>query len=154
MRRVLRGRYRTRVALLVGALARCVVPVAAAGPDQERPTSSIHITSPTGRSGLPGRVRIVARATTVGLSFPTVRFYVNDELLATDTDGPPYAVEWTDENPFEARQIRVEMTDGESVVEDHVDLKAFEVTEAAEVLSVNIDASIRDAKGRVRFRSA
>jgi Ca-activated chloride channel family protein len=148
VRRVLRGRHRTRVALLLGALAWCAAPAAAAGPDQERPASSIHITSPTGRSGLPGRVRIVARVTTVGLGFPTVRFYVGDELLATDTDGPPYAVEWTDENPFEARRIRVEMTDGETVVEDHVDLKAFEVTEAAEVLSVNIDASIRDAKGR------
>ena len=114
---------------------------------QER-VSSIHITSPTGRSGLPGRVRIVARVSTVSDAVPAVRFYVNDQLLATDTDGPPYAVEWTDENPFEARRIRVEMTEGESVVEDHVDLKPFEVVEATEVLSINVDASVRDAKGR------
>ena len=84
---------------------------AAAGPPER--ASSIHITSPTGRSGLPGRVRIVARVTTVSETYPQVRFYVGDQLLATDTDGPPYAVEWTDENPFEARRIRVEMTDGE-----------------------------------------
>jgi VWFA-related protein len=114
---------------------------------QER-TSSIHITSPTGRSGLPGRVRIVARVTTVSDAYPVVRFFVGDDLLAVDSDGPPYAVEWTDENPFEARRIRVEMTDGESVVEDHVDLKPFEVVEATEVISIHVDASVRDAKGR------
>jgi VWFA-related protein len=114
---------------------------------QER-TSSIHITSPTGRSGLPGRVRIVARVTTVGEAYPIVRFFVGDDLLAIDNDGPPYAVEWTDENPFEARRIRVEMTDGESVVDDHVDLKPFEVVEATEVISIHVDASVRDAKGR------
>ena len=112
------------------------------------PASSIQITSPTGRSGLPGRVRIVARVTTVSKALPSVRFFVGDTLLATDTDGPPYAVEWNDENPFEARRIRVELTDGETVLEDHVDLAPFEVVEAAEVLSVNVDASIRDAKGR------
>jgi Ca-activated chloride channel family protein len=119
----------------------------AAPPAQER-TSSIQITSPTGRSGLPGRVRIVARVTTASQATPIVRFYVGDELLGTDTDGAPYAVEWTDENPFEARRIRVEMTDGESVVDDHVDLKPFEVVEATEIRSINVDASIRDAKGR------
>ena len=140
MRRVLRGRHRALVAVLAWLIA------ASAGA-QER-ASSIQITSPTGRSGLPGRVRIVARVTTVAETYPAVRFYVGDELLATDTDGPPYAVEWTDENPFEARRIRVEMTDGETVVEDHVDLKPFEVVEATEVLSINVDASIRDAKGR------
>ena len=140
MRRVFRGRHR---ALLV-AFAWLIAASAGA---QER-AASIQITSPTGRSGLPGRVRIVARVTTVADAYPAVRFYVGDELLATDTDGPPYAVEWTDENPFEARRIRVEMTDGETVIEDHVDLKPFEVVEATEVLSINVDASVRDAKGR------
>jgi VWFA-related protein len=139
VRRVLRGRHRALVAIF------WLIAVSAGA--QER-ASSIQITSPTGRSGLPGRVRIVARVTTVAAAYPAVRFYVGDALLATDTDGPPYAVEWTDENPFEARRIRVEMTDGESVVEDHVDLKPFEVVEATEVLSINVDASIRDAKGR------
>jgi VWFA-related protein len=139
VRRVLRGRHRALVALF------WLIAVSAGA--QER-SSSIEITSPTGRSGLPGRVRIVARVTTIAVAPPAVRFYVNDELLATDTDGPPYAVEWTDENPFEARRIRVEMTEGETVVEDHVDLKPFEVVEATEVLSINVDASIRDAKGR------
>jgi len=145
VRSVFRGRHRGRLAL-AAALLWLVAGAPAAGA-QER-VSSIHITSPTGRSGLPGRVRIVARVTSATDAVPAVRFYVNDQLLATDTDGPPYAVEWTDENPFEARRIRVEMSEGEGVVEDHVDLKPFEVVEATEVLSVNVDASVRDAKGR------
>lgn len=158
MRRVFRGRHRTRIAgpwlqafrpaaLVAAALAWLGADATAARPDEER-AASIHITSPTGRSGLPGRVRIVARVTTVSDAPPAVRFYVGDELLATDTDGAPYAAEWTDENPFEARRIRVEMTDGETIVEDHVDLKPFEVVEATEVISINVDASVRDAKGR------
>ena len=28
--------------------------------------------------------------------------------IGADDDGPPYAVEWTDENPYEAREIRVD----------------------------------------------
>jgi len=154
VRRLFRGRQRPRIAAASLAAAAAVVllgaPRLGGGPEER--ISSVHITSPTGRSGLPGRVRIVARVTTVSPALPAVRFYVGDTLLATDTDGPPYAVEWTDENPFEARRIRVEMTDGESVVEDHVDLKPFEVVEAAAVLSVNVDASVRDAKGRYPAR--
>lgn len=163
MRRVLRGRHRAQLASLGATWLQASRPAAIAvslallvltlgvpgGHDgQERVVASIHITSPTGRSGLPGRVRIVARVTTPSLVVPVVRFYVNDELLATDSDGPPYAAEWTDENPFAATRIRVEMTEGEAVIEDHVDLKPFEVVEAAEVLSINVDASVRDAKGR------
>ena len=148
MRRVLRGRHGAQLAA-VGALALLVLTLGVpGGHDGQERVSSIHITSPTGRSGLPGRVRIVARVTTASPVVPTVRFYVNDELLATDSDGPPYAAEWTDENPFAASRIRVEMTEGEAVIEDHVDLKPFEVVEAAEVLSINVDASVRDAKGR------
>jgi VWFA-related protein len=134
---------------VVAAVLLSVAAGRSAAADVQERSSSIHITSPTGRSGLPGRVRIVARVTTASPAVvPAVRFYVNDELLATDTDGGPYAVEWSDDNPFAAARIRVEMTEGEAVIEDHVDLKPFEVVEAAEVLSINVDASVRDAKGR------
>ena len=34
-----------------------------------------------------------------------VQFFVDDTLLGEDDDGPPYAVEWADENPFEPREI-------------------------------------------------
>jgi Ca-activated chloride channel homolog len=154
VRRVLRGRDGTpgigvigRPALLAAVLATmCGASLTAA----DEPRASIQLTSPLGRSNLPGKVRIVARVTAQESETPPhVRFFVGDELLATDTDGPPYATEWVDDNPFELRRIRVEMDDGAGgVLADHVDLKPFEVVEAAEVMSVAVDASVRDGKGR------
>jgi hypothetical protein len=45
---------------------------------------------------------------------PTVRFYVNGELLATDSDGAPYVAEWEDLNPFEACALSVEADFGDT----------------------------------------
>ena len=36
---------------------------------------------------------------------------VDTKLLAETHDGPPWAVEWTDENPFEPREIAAEVSD-------------------------------------------
>jgi VWFA-related protein len=132
---------------LAAALAAAVVAVLSAA---DEPPPSVRLTSPLGRSGLPGRVRIVARVVAPSNDMPPqVRFFVGDELLATDTDGPPYSTEWVDDNPFELRRIRVEMDDGAGgVLADHVDLKPFELVEAAEVMSVAVDASVRDGQGR------
>ena len=136
-----------KVTLLAVALAAAAVLPAAA---TDEPPPSVRLTSPLGRSGLPGKVRIVARVVAPSSEVPPqVRFFVGDELLAVDTDGPPYATEWVDDNPFELRRIRVEMDDGAGgVLADHVDLKPFELVEVAEVMSVAVDASVRDAKGR------
>ena len=86
--------------------------IASAGttPPDDQPAISIAITSPLGRTGLPGTVRIVARVRVGdGAQAPAaVRFYVNGTLIATDTDGPPYVAEWQDENPFEACTLAVE----------------------------------------------
>ena len=153
MRRLFRGRRRTfarELTLLLGACAALVSggPVVAGAAADD--LASIRLTSPLGRSGLPGKVRIVARVVTPdGAAVPQVRFFVGEELLAVDTDGPPYATEWVDDNPFELRRIRVEMDDGAGgVIADHVDLKPFELVEAAEVMSVAVDASVRDKQGR------
>ena len=153
MRRVFRGRRRPfarELILLLGACAALASGgpvVAGAGADD---LSSIRLTSPLGRSGLPGKVRIVARVVVPeDTAPPQVRFFVGEELLATDTDGPPYATEWVDDNPFELRRIRVEMDDAAGgIISDHVDLKPFELVEAAEVMSVAVDASVRDKQGR------
>ena len=154
MRRVLRGRGGTagrglnvRLLLLALLLAASVSATIGAGDD---PVPSVKLTSPLGRSGLPGKVRIVARVVAPSSETPPqVRFFVGDDLLAVDTDGPPFATEWVDDNPFEPRRIRVEMDDGlGGVLTDHVDLNPFELVEAAEVMSVAVDASVRDGKGR------
>ena len=91
-------------ALVIGAaLAMGVVP-SARGADP-----SIRITSPLGRTGLPGTIRIVARVDGPSQPQPMhVQFYVDKLFLSADTDGPPYDALWSDENPFEARELMVE----------------------------------------------
>ena len=65
------------------------------------------------------------------------------------TDGPPYAAEWIDDNPFERREISVEVSDGAgNAASDKVVLEPFEVAEVSEVNSVLLEASVQDQKGR------
>jgi Ca-activated chloride channel homolog len=110
---------------------------------------SVRITSPLGRTGLSERVRIVAQVRTPENSeLQPIRFYVDDVLLGEDAEGPPYAIEWTDENPFEARNIAVEARDASGkVARDTVHLDPLEVVEAAEVSGVLLDVSVHDRAG-------
>lgn len=123
-----------------------------ATPDRDRPTApTIQITSPLGRTGLPGTVRIVARVTApTGADAPgAVRFYVNGTLIATDADGPPYVAEWQDENPFEPCTLLVEADDPlGTVLRDRVDLTPLTIAEASDVTSVGVDAAVQDGRGR------
>jgi VWFA-related protein len=113
-------------------------------------TASVRITSPLGRTGTPGTIRIVAQIRTEDDAPPgAVRFAVDGRLLATDIDGPPYVAEWVDENPFERCEITVEVTDalGRSAT-DRVVLEPFEVIEESQVTSVLLEASVVDKEGR------
>src|SRR5262245_35612346 len=81
--------------------------VLAAGP---RNALSIRITSPLGRTGLAGPIRIVAqvrRRDNVALN--PVKFYIDDKPFGEAEAGPPFAVEWVDDNPFEQRDIAAEV---------------------------------------------
>ena len=100
---------------------------------------SVRITSPLGRTGGVGTVRIVAQIQRPSdATLAPVRFYVDGALFKTDDDGPPYAVEWTDENPFERRELAVEVEDSDGRkgrdtrrargVRDHRDLGGRERT--------------------------
>ncbi|MDH4065199.1 MAG: VWA domain-containing protein [Acidobacteriota bacterium] len=112
--------------------------------------TSIRITSPLGRTGVPGVVRVVAQVVTPapGGVVP-VRFFVDGNLLGEDVDGPPYLTEWVDENPYEPRVIRAEVGDGlGGVVADQVSLDALEVIEEAQVSSVLVEATVTDERGR------
>ena len=98
-----------------------------------------------------GAIRIVAQIRTDDATLPgPVRFCVDGQLLATDTDGPPYVVEWVDENPFERREITVEVTDalGREVT-DSVVLEPFDLIDETQVTSVLVEASVQDKQGRV-----
>jgi Ca-activated chloride channel homolog len=111
---------------------------------------TLRITSPLGRTGFSGKIRIVAQVRSDN-SAPVgpVRFYIDQQLLQTDTDGPPYVVEWTDENPFERREIAVEATDALGRdARDHVVLEPYDVVEEAQVTSVLLEAAVLDAQGR------
>jgi Ca-activated chloride channel homolog len=125
------------------ALALLPVPAAAAAP-------SVRITSPLGRVGKPGAVRIVAQITLpAGRAIAEVRFSVDGIVLATVTSGPPYAADWNDENPFQRREIVVEAVDAAGETgRDKVVLEPFELTEVTEVTSVLVEAGVYDVKGR------
>ena len=111
---------------------------------------TVRITSPLGRSGSYGSVRIVAQIQSpAGVNLGPVQFFIDGKLFHTDADGAPYAVEWTDENPFERREIAVSVADALGrEVGDRIVLEPFEVVEEAQVTSVLVEASVRDKNGR------
>ena len=156
-----RRTWRERSACLVAAVGTAVVlapaapalhaqsPSAANGGDLAPFT--VRITSPLGRTGAVARLRIVARveAPEQAAALRTVKFFVDDVLLGEDLDGPPYSLEWTDENPFEPRALKVVASDSSGhTATDSIYLKAFEVVEASQVSSVLIEASVQDQDGR------
>ena len=69
-------------------------------------------------------------------------------LLRSDTDGPPYDALWVDENPFEPLELRIEARfESGMLLRDSLSLKPVSVTEAVEVSSVLVEASVVDDKG-------
>jgi VWFA-related protein len=112
---------------------------------------SVRITSPLGRLGQPGAVRIVTQIRPApGRTVAAVRFSVDGVLLGTVTAGPPYALDWTDDNPFQRREIVVEAEDSEGAVgRDNLVLEPFVVTELAEITSVLVEAGVYDPRGRM-----
>src|SRR5690349_21069278 len=78
--------------------------------DAPAPSLTIKITSPLGRTGMSGPVRIVARiASAPRATLGPVQFFVDGKLLAEDKDGPPYAVEWSDKTPLVLTEIAVQV---------------------------------------------
>jgi Ca-activated chloride channel homolog len=131
--------------MLLGA-----VSPAYGAPGEGRVPLSVRITSPLGRTGVPGTVRIVAQVQALpGVVLQPVQFYVDGTLLSTVSDGPPYAAEWVDANPFDPREITVTVSDtlGNSA-HDVVRLKPLEVFDETQVTSVLVDATVQDKAGR------
>jgi Ca-activated chloride channel homolog len=111
---------------------------------------AVRITSPLGRMGTSGKIRIVAQIqTTPETTLQPIKFFVDGTLLGTDDDGPPYAIEWFDENPYERREIAVEVHDSAGhVARDSVVLEPFEIVEETGVSRVLLEASVHDKSGR------
>ena len=141
------GRVRPLVAVLA-LVAAFALTVGARQSDDVK--LSIQITSPLGRTGMTGPVRIVARVVAdPKVKLGPIKFLVDGQPVGEDTDGPPYAVEWTDANPLERREIVAEVSDsrGQSA-RDAIELKPLEVYEAAQVTSVLLEPNVLDARGR------
>jgi VWFA-related protein len=111
---------------------------------------TVQITSPVGRTGMTGPVRIVARIIhEVGATLSPVQFFVDGTLVGTDRDGPPYAVEWTDTNPFERREIVAQVADAHGrEARGTMVLDPLQIIQRAFVSSVVVEPSVRDARGR------
>ena len=100
--------------------------------------------------GTSGKVRIVAQIHAApDTTLKPIRFYVDNVLLGVDADGPPYALEWLDENPYERREIAVEVEDElGQIARDVVELKPFEIVEVTGASRVLLEASVYDKVGR------
>jgi VWFA-related protein len=111
---------------------------------------AVRITSPLGRTGTPGSIRIVAQIQSgPAANLGPVRFYIDGQLLQTDSDGAPYVAEWVDENPFERREIAVAVSDAVGhEVRDRVVLEPYDLVEESQVTSVLVEAAVEDKNGR------
>ncbi len=141
-------------AVAVASVLVLAVAVLRAGPAQDAPSASpgalaIQITSPLGRTGMSGPVRIVARVTPAAGSLSPIQFFVDGTLVGEDKDGPPYAVEWSDDNPFRRREIVAQVADSlGATARDLVALEPLVVSGTTHVSSVVLEPSVRDARGR------
>jgi Ca-activated chloride channel family protein len=111
---------------------------------------NVEITSPLGRTGMAGPVRIVARISAdPKASLSPVQFFVDEQLVGEDKDGPPYAVEWVDSNPFLPRSIVVQVADSMGgTAKDTIDLKPQELVDSTEVSSVVLEPMVFNKLGR------
>ena len=140
-----------RAAVWIAAIAALAVGAARTSVAQ---APTIDITSPLGRIASAGAVRIVAQLraeNTEGAIVPVsaVRFFVDDAPVGEDLEGPVYAVEWADENPFSPVTIRAEAIGVDGLVGiDTVTLPALDVTDETSVASVLLDVAVMDSEGK------
>jgi VWFA-related protein len=135
--------------MLCAILLLAIGPTIAAQSPSAQGALTVRITSPMGRTGTAAALRIVAQVQYAATAPPgQVRFFVDRQLLGAVREAP-FALEWLDENPFERREIAVEAVDAfGNTASDSVVLEPFEVTDAAEVASVLLEASVQDKGGR------
>ncbi len=143
------GRW-LRLAVVAGLLS-WLAPVEASARQAPAPTGlTVRITSPQGRLASTGPIRIVAQALAPeGSRVEKVVFLIGDQPIGEDREGPIYAVEWSDDNPFEAITIRAQASDATgATAEDSVTLPAMDITDETSIASVLLDVAVLDEKGR------
>lgn len=140
----------TRVALVAALALVLLTPGALLAQAPDKNATTVRITSPLGRTGFAGTIRIVAQVVTPAPDgIVPVRFFVDGHMIYEDGDGPPYVAEWVDQNPYEAREIRVDVYDlVGGFVSDTVSLSPMDVSEESRVASVLVEASVLDEQGK------
>lgn len=118
---------------------------------QDPPPLTVRITSPLGRTGGRGALRIVAQVRArVETPFPTVRVFVDGKLHKVDDDGPPYAVDWADDDPLLEREIAVEAVDANgNVARDVITLKPYMIDDSVTVTSMLVGVAVYDKFGKL-----
>jgi VWFA-related protein len=117
---------------------------------QAATASPVQITSPLGRLQTTGPLRLVAQVRAEFVAdVTTVRFFVDDFLVGEDAEGPIYAVQWEDKNPFAPATIRAEAVGPLGVLgNDSITLPALDITDETDIASVLLDISVLDEEGR------
>ena len=129
------------------------LPLVGASPAKAQ-APMVDITSPLGRIASAGAVRIVAQLRAEGdeafmVPVSTVRFFVDDAPVGEDPEGPVYAVEWADSNPFSPVTIRAEAVGVDGLIGvDSVTLPPLDVTDETSVASVLLDVAVMDKEGK------
>jgi Ca-activated chloride channel family protein len=136
--------------LAAPAAARLWAGAGQSGSGQSGSALTVQITSPLGRTGMTGPIRIVARVEfESGAVLSPVQFFVDGKLVGSDTDGAPFAVEWLDDNPYESREIVVTVADSRGrTARDSIVLRPLEFVDSAQVSSVFLEPSVIDKTGR------
>jgi Ca-activated chloride channel family protein len=124
-------------------------PDGAHASDAAPSSASIRITSPLGRTGVVTKLRIVAQIhMPPAHPLSAVSFFVDGELVGTAPASPYTSVDWTDENPFESREIVVQSADDAGrMIRDSVVLPAFEIEDSTEVRSILLETGVYDKNG-------
>src|SRR5262245_60284807 len=99
----------TALTMSVASAQAAAAPDSAHTSDAAPPAASIRITSPLGRTGVVTKLRIVAQIhMPPAHPLSAVSFFVDGALVGTAPASPYTSVDWTDENPFESREIVVQ----------------------------------------------
>ena len=139
----------TALTMSVASAQEAAAPDTAHAPNGAPPSASIRITSPLGRTGVVTKLRIVAQIH-MPPSHPlsAISFFVDGALVGTAPASPYTSVDWTDENPFESREIVVQGNDEAGrLIRDSVMLPAFEISDRTEVRSILLETGVYDKNG-------
>ena len=79
-----------------------------------------------------------------------VKFFVNGAAVGQDADGPVYAVDWVDDNPFAPTVISVEVTDAKGrTAHQHASSSSRSTSSSRpRCISVLVEATVHDKAGR------